>query len=524
MRRTSLFTALLFTAVAVCHAHFVFVVPEPSGEQAKVILSESLEPDGDVPIGMIGGVKLQLRAGGSDTLLTMENGKDFFLTTLPGSGDRVVHGSLDLGYTQRGKSVPHILLYYPKTVLGNPFAAAAKLGATVPVELTPEGHSGQMRLRLLGRGKPVANAEVAVLLPDGNEHKFTTDANGLTEPLRLTGRYGAWARYWETEPGERDGKKYQEVRHYATIVFDVPVEQTAASKFTTMPEAASSFGSVVAGNWLYIYGGHTAPTHTYSRQAVSGRFHRLSLAGGETWEPLPGGPGLQGLNLAAHGGMIYRIGGMEPRNAPGEPADNHSIAGCARYQPTTRTWEELPDLPEPRSSHDVAVIGDNLYVVGGWNLQGSGNAWASTMAVLSLRDGAAAWKAIPQPFHRRALMAASFGGRLYVVGGITDQNKVVRDVSIFDPASGQWAEGPKLPPGGVLGFAPAVGVHDGALYVSVADGTLLRLNRTGDQWEAVGKGTPRLAHRIAAGPSGVLVIGGAAGGKNLDLVERIATP
>ena len=32
------------------------------------------------------------------------------------------------------------------------------------------------------------------------------------------------------------------------------------------------------------------------------------------------------MNLAAHGGKVYRVGGMQPRNEPGEPADNLSLA------------------------------------------------------------------------------------------------------------------------------------------------------------------------------------------------------
>jgi len=35
----------------------------------------------------------------------------------------------------------------------------------------------------------------------------------------------------------------------------------AAVSFATMPEAAASFGAVVSGGWLYIYGGHVSQTH-----------------------------------------------------------------------------------------------------------------------------------------------------------------------------------------------------------------------------------------------------------------------
>ena len=61
----------------------------------------------------------------------------------------------------------------------------------------------------------------------------------------------------------------------------------------------------------------------------------------------------------------------------------------------------------------------------------------------------------------------------------------------------------------------------GRLYVSVSDGTLLRLNEASQSWETAGSSTPRLAHRIVSNGSAVLVLGGAAGGENFDLIEAV---
>src|SRR5688500_5501399 len=88
--------------------------------------------------------------------------------------------------------------------------------------------------------------------------------------------------------------------------------------YPPVPRAVSSFGAAVSDGWLYVYGGHCARTHQYSTEAVVGTFHRLKLSNPKAWEELPGGPPLQGLALVAHGGKIYRVGGMQPRNKPGE--------------------------------------------------------------------------------------------------------------------------------------------------------------------------------------------------------------
>lgn len=294
-----------------------------------------------------------------------------------------------------------------------------------------------------------------------------------------------------------------------------------------LPEASSSLGAVVSEGFLYVYGGHIAPVHTYSTDTASGRFHRLAIedapAKRAAWEKLASGPRLQGMNLAAHRGQIYRVGGMESRNAPGEDADNVSVATVARFDPATASWTNLPPLPQPRSSHDVVSLGAKLYVVGGWNMLGAddGEEWCDTMEVLNLAAPAPAWQSIPQPFTRRALIAAAFKHRLWVIGGFTDDEEVSRQVDIFDPAQGTWGRGPDLPAGGVNGFAPAACVFDGRLLVSVADGSLLELDEQAGAWTKVAHASPRIVHRMVPAPNGVILVGGASGKDSLDRVELV---
>ena len=514
----SIFLFLGFAAMAT--AHFVFVVPQPGGSTALVFISETLQPTGDVDAGLVSGAKLSLRdSQGRETPLTLVRGDHAFLTALPGGGMRIIHGVADLGPMQQGQQKPYHLIYYPKTILGDAFDPKTIVGGDTPLEMVPVGKTAAFRLEVLAHGKPDPNSEVTILLPDGAQKKLTTDQAGLTDVLTETGRYGAWARHWEGE-----------TRNYATLVMDVPTSPVTsnstpaitATHFATLPQAASSFGAVVSDGWLYVYGGHVSPTHSYSTAAVSGEFSRLKLSDGRTWEQLPGGPGLQGMNLAAYQGKIYRIGGMSPRNKPGEPEATYSVADCARFDPATMRWETLPPLPEPRSSHDVVVVGTKLIVTGGWTLRSpAGTQWLDTMEVLDLSAGQSEWKSASQPFKRRALIAASFAGRMYVLGGIDENGKIVHDVSIYDPKTGVWSKGPPLPGNEIDGFSPAACVHENSLFVSIADGSLYRLNESRQVWEKTGSASPRVAHRIVSDGKVILVIGGAAKGRNSDLIEAV---
>jgi hypothetical protein len=178
-------------------------------------------------------------------------------------------------------------------------------------------------------------------------------------------------------------------------------------------------------------------------------------------------------------------------------------------------------LPVPRSSHDVVVAGNTLVVVGGWTLKGKdGTGWPDSMEVLDLSAPSLAWKRVPKPFKRRALIAAVHNGKVYVIGGFNERSQVVHGIAIYDLERGVWSDGPDMPGGPMNGFGPAAAVLDDTLYVSVDDRGLYRLAGT-SQWEMAGRARPRIVHRLMSDGQRLLVAGGARGGQNSDLVEAI---
>lgn len=286
-----------------------------------------------------------------------------------------------------------------------------------------------------------------------------------------------------------------------------------------LPDAFSSFGACVLDNHVYVYGGHAGKTHSYSTETTLGKLRRLNLADtAKGWEELAGGLHLQGVALVAHNGKVIRVGGMEPRNKPGDPADNHSTASVQSYDPKANKWTDLAPLPAGRSSHDAVVVGDTLYVFGGWNMKGKDKPdWHDTFLALDLSGSKAEWKSAPQPFVRRALTAAAVGGKVYVLGGLTAKGDSEVKADVLDVATGKWSSGPAFPEGKMNGFTPASVVAGGQLYLSTADGLVYKLD--GDKWTEAGKlATPRWVHRaVPLGADKFLAIGGAAkGGSRAD--------
>lgn len=510
-----LLTVLLLCIVALpVHAHFIFIVPD-GDTKAKVVFSDSLEPDEGVPIKNIAGTKLRAAGGeGVTASVEMKPGEHEYSIELP-AGVKAIGGECKYGLLKRGEAPAFMLNYYPKMVRDD-IASAPNLN--LPLEIVQTDG----KFRVLFRGKPVAGAEVQIIAPDSKGPLKTNDNGEFAFDISKPELYGVRARHIEKTSGEYDGKKYEEARYYATLTFRVSDKKEEPVILPPLPQAVASFGADATGGWLYVYGGHCAKTHSYSTEAVCGTFHRLNLAAPAKWEALPGGPGLQGLSLVAHGGKLYRIGGMEPRNKPGEKADNHSIASCACFDPAKGTWSPLPDLPAARSSHDAVVVGDQIVVVGGWKLNGAGKEpdWHETALILDLKADKLAWETVPQPFKRRALAAASFNGKVYVLGGIAEDNQVERTVEVFDPSTGKWTSGPKLPGPDRNGFGPAAYAAAGRLHVTLADGRVMRLATAGDAWEEVTRlKQPRIVGRMVAWGGRLVVLGGAMKGENIALTE-----
>lgn len=310
-----------------------------------------------------------------------------------------------------------------------------------------------------------------------------------------------------------------------------PPQSTVKAPLAPLPEAVTSFGAATAGDWLYAFGGHKGERHDYLAEMVRGSFYRLNLRDGQAWEKLPDATPGQGQPLVAHGEFIYRTGGMAARNTAEEKENLHSLDLVQRFNSQTRQWENLPALPAVRSSHDAVVLGDKLYIFGGWQLTGSTKqaVWPTNALVMDLKHPSAGWKDFSQPFQRRALAVAADDSRIYVIGGMDSNNRTSSAVEIYDTATGQWSKGPELPPGPAKGFACSAIAQAGRVYVNQFQGDLLRLSADGKAWEKVGRlEHPRMAHRIVtASTKQIIALGGEDGEDkrpDLELLTPSAKP
>ena len=461
--------------------------------------------------------------------------------TLNMSGDTTLAATCDYGIY--GGS---LLSYYTKHVR---CSNVDELGAAgqikeLQLEIVPRVLEGKIELTVFWKGKPKADVEVEVGEPDDESHSLTTDAQGRARYRpTATGLVGVRAGFTDKNAkGELDGEEYAGATHYATLTFRIdslqafperddklPDSQTVSamptSDYPELTEGVASFGGAVRDGWLYIYSGHIGGAHDHSRENLSQRFQRLRLDGGMQWEDLPMQTPLQGLALVSHNTGLYRIGGMNARNAPEEDEDLHSTKDFARFDPTSREWTKLADLPVARSSHDAVVIGDKLYVAGGWTLDGDGEGtWIDKAIVFDLSDPTGRWKQLPRaPFARRALAVSHWQGQFVVLGGIDSEGDISFEVDLYSPETQEWTKGPKLPWQGMEAFGISAWNLGGQLYVSGLAERVFQLQEDGQNWtEATELKIPRFFHQLLPlEDDSLLAVAGASRRGHLTHIEKL---
>ena len=284
------------------------------------------------------------------------------------------------------------------------------------------------------------------------------------------------------------------------------------SDLPPLPRPVTSFGATRLGDAVYVYGGHTGDAHSYSKEEQADELWSLDLsADGPEWNTVAEGPHLQGNALVAAGGKVVLLGGFTAENAADEEQNLVSQTAVRAFDPATGEWSDLPPLPEPRSSFDAAVIGDTVYAVGGWSLQGEADAdWHDTAWALNVSEPTPEWRPLADPpFKRRALATVAHGGKLYVLGGMQDEGGPTTAVSVYDPASDAWSDGPSLIGSPMNGFGVAGFSAGGRLYATAYDGSVQRLSADGFVWEPAGEMLKkRFFHRLIPTGRGVLVLGG----------------
>jgi hypothetical protein len=244
--------ALLAVAAVPAQGHFLFIYvgpPAEAGRTAEVFFSDVADAGDPRFVDKVAHTQLWLQTPGKEIRpLKVHKTIDRLRAFVPMSGTVVVAGSCEYGVLARPKQVPFLLRYYPKAIAGSP----AELNHLGPVgktslEIVAALEGDQIQLTALHDDKPIPNAEFQTVDIKLANDKVTAGADGRASwKPPAPGRYAVYTHVTTKTPGEVGGKKYDEIREYATLGFTWPIERKDADE-----KAVSLFEEAIAARAMW---------------------------------------------------------------------------------------------------------------------------------------------------------------------------------------------------------------------------------------------------------------------------------
>lgn len=202
-----------------------------------------------------------------------------------------------------------------------------------------------------------------------------------------------------------------------------------------LPVSSTSTSSVRSGDNVFIVG-----PDFVTLDAITVRFAKIAADGSLLpWAGHKGLPPRGKVTAAANASFVYAIGGINPDN----PTDEVYRAAIGA-DGTPGNFTSITPLPVPRAAACAVVVGDRLFVMGGYTTGDAGvkTAIASTIAA----DGSLmGWSNQGDlSFQSIGCSAVAVGRRVFVVGGYGAQDEVQHALIDASGNASAWVTGSKM--------------------------------------------------------------------------------
>ncbi len=205
------------------------------------------------------------------------------------------------------------------------------------------------------------------------------------------------------------------------------------------------FSPVSVNGRIYIVGGMTGNypkeeplTHVYSYQPET-----------DVWEKvfeIPKQRRRGGGGVTVYKGKIYLVTGI---------TYGHTSGTCTMFDvfdPINKTWTILPDAPHARDHSGAVIVNDKLISIGGRNTsyhkEGNFEAFFGTtkseIDYFDFKTGEWNTYTSKLPAPGAGAGVVQLRGRVYYIGGETDEKLANNDVYAFDPLNETWTKKPFL--------------------------------------------------------------------------------
>ena len=201
-----------------------------------------------------------------------------------------------------------------------------------------------------------------------------------------------------------------------------------------LPVGRSEVAVATIDDGIYVIGGYANGNVDQSLvQIFRPRVNDGGDLSGEWRDVAPLPRGLNHVGAVGYRGKIYTFGGFSAQN-------NSAVPDANVYDPRANRWSAIAPLPHALGSISVAVLGDEIHLVGGRDLHSVG-----THLVYDPVNNRYTERA-PLPVGRDHMGLVAYEGRLYAIGGRIDtpaHNTAFVDV--YDRTKDRWSSAAPLP-------------------------------------------------------------------------------
>ena len=183
---------------------------------------------------------------------------------------------------------------------------------------------------------------------------------------------------------------------------------------------------------------------------------------------------------------------------------------------TKNFWSKGATSDVPKMESAYTSMGDKIYIIAGYGETGKRN--KNSVEIYDTKTDSWSYNdASPVPENLNHAAAATFNGKVYVIGGYLDDKIPSNKLFIYDPSSNQWQEGKNMPTARAALTAQFI---NGILYVigGTSDGPLSSneaYDPTTDTWTEKAPMPTERQHMASSVVDGkIYVIGGRPTGKS----------
>ena len=154
----------------------------------------------------------------------------------------------------------------------------------------------------------------------------------------------------------------------------------------------------------------------------------------------------------------------------------------------------MPPMPHPCMAAASGIIGNELFIVGGFNKSQPSEGYLRTLQIYDI--AARTWRVgTPLPEAHNLVFGVVLDGKLFVVSARRGAN-----ISVYEPQSNSWTEEPGFPT--EMGQAVKAFAHDGRLTVLGETGAAFWRTSDGVTWLRYDSAEPPPEELAQAGRNG----------------------